>query len=42
MNPNDCQSCVWKEKPDGGWCYWWEIEPVINCNWFKYKDARIK
>lgn len=40
MNPNDCQSCIWRRDPEGCFCYWWYTEPTVNCNWFNKGDKR--
>ncbi len=31
MNPNNCNTCQHKKKPDGGWCYMFRDEPTEVC-----------
>lgn len=31
MNPNNCDTCLHKLFPDGGWCYMFRDEPRTVC-----------
>ena len=30
-NPNNCETCDHKKRPDGGWCYMFRTEPTEVC-----------
>lgn len=34
-NPNKCENCEHKAKPEGGWCYMFSVEPTDQCMQFK-------
>ena len=31
-NPNNCEICDHKKRPDGGWCYMFRNEPEDVCH----------
>lgn len=37
-NPNKCENCKHKARPEGGWCYMFSVEPDDRCMQFKSTD----